>query len=129
LELTPPFSLQVSRIADRNVVAVKGEVDLASAPQLDKALGKFKKHEVFVDLRKTEFMDSAGLRVLLSHQARLKEQGGKMNLLLSEGPVMRLMEVAGVRDTFSILPSLDSSPLASDGPETDVEAGPPSQME
>jgi hypothetical protein len=31
-----------------------------------------------------------------------------MNLLLSEGPVMRLIEVAGVRDTFSILPSLNS---------------------
>jgi anti-anti-sigma factor len=108
LELTPPFSLEVSRIGDHNVVAVKGEVDLASAPELDKALGKFKKQEVFVDLRKTEFMDSAGLRVLLSHQARIREQGGKMNLLLSEGPVMRLIEVAGVRDTFSILPSLDA---------------------
>jgi anti-anti-sigma factor len=108
LELTPPFSLQVSRIGDHNVVAVKGEVDLASAPELDKALGKFKKQEVFVDLRKTEFMDSAGLRVLLSNQTRIQEQGGKLNLVVAEGPVMRLIEVAGVRDTFSIVPSLDS---------------------
>jgi anti-anti-sigma factor len=108
LELRPPFSLQVSRIGARDVIAVKGDVDLASAPELDNALGKFRKQEVFVDLRKTEFMDSAGLRVLLSNQTRIQEQGGKLNLVVAEGPVMRLIEVAGVRDTFSIVPSLDS---------------------
>jgi anti-anti-sigma factor len=53
-------------------------------------------------------MDSAGLRVLLSNQTRIQEQGGKLNLVVAEGPVMRLIEVAGVRDTFSIVPSLDS---------------------
>jgi anti-anti-sigma factor len=53
-------------------------------------------------------MDSAGLRVLLSNQARIDEHGGKLNLVLGEGPVMRLLELAGVRDTFSIRPTLDS---------------------
>lgn len=108
MELTPPFSLHVSRIGSHDVVVVKGEVDLASAPELDEALGKFKNREVFVDLRKTDFMDSAGLRVLLSNQARIDEHGGKLNLVLGEGPVMRLLELAGVRDTFSIRPTLDS---------------------
>jgi anti-sigma B factor antagonist len=108
VELNPPFSIETSRIASHDVIVVKGEVDLASAPELDKALAKFKRQEVFVDLRKTEFMDSAGLRVLLAQQARISEQGGSLRLLLGEGPVMRLLELAGVRDTFSIRPTIDS---------------------
>jgi anti-sigma B factor antagonist len=108
MEITPPFSLETSRIGSHDVVVVKGEVDLASAPQLDRALSKFKAREVFVDLRKVDFMDSAGLRVLLAHQTRTAEHGGQLRLLLSEGPVMRLLELAGVRDNFSIRPSIDS---------------------
>lgn len=108
MELTPPFSLETTRIGSHNVVVVKGEVDLASAPEVDKALAKFKSQEVFVDLRKVEFMDSAGLRVLLAHQTRMGEKGGTMRLLLADGPVLRLLELAGVRDTFSIRPTIDS---------------------
>ncbi|HEU4916951.1 MAG TPA: STAS domain-containing protein [Acidimicrobiia bacterium] len=108
MELTPPFSLETSRIGAHDVIVIKGEVDLASAPRLDNALSKFKRHEVFVDLRKTEFMDSAGLRVLIAHNARIGEQGGTLRLLLGEGPVLRLLELAGVRDSFSIRPTIDS---------------------
>jgi anti-anti-sigma factor len=109
VELTPPFSLETARIGSHDVIVVKGEVDLSSSPELDDALSKFSKREIYVDLRKTEFMDSAGLRVLLSQQARLEGRGGKMILVLGEGPVMRLLEVAGVRDTFTIRPTLDSN--------------------
>jgi anti-anti-sigma factor len=108
LELTPPFSLEASRIGSNRVVVVKGEVDLASAPVLDSALAKYKSQEVFVDLRNVEFMDSAGLRVLLIHQTRIQDQGGALRLVVTEGPVMRLLELAGVRDNFSIRPTIDS---------------------
>jgi anti-sigma B factor antagonist len=108
MELTPPFSLEAGRIGSHRVVVVRGEVDLASAPELDKTLGKFEGKEVFVDLRKVEFMDSAGLRVLLTHQARIQEHGGKLRLVVTEGPVMRLLELAGIRDSFSIQPTINS---------------------
>jgi anti-sigma B factor antagonist len=108
MELTPPFSLEASRIGSHRVIVVRGEVDLASAPELDTTLAKFKGQEVFVDLRKVEFMDSAGLRVLLTQQARIQEQGGNLRLVVTEGPVMRLLELAGVRDSFSIRPTINS---------------------
>lgn len=108
MELTPPFSLETSRIGPHRVIVVTGEVDLASAPELDTALAKFKGQEVFVDLRKVEFMDSAGLRVLLAHQGRINEQGGTLKLVVTEGPVMRLLELAGVRDRFPIGPTINS---------------------
>jgi anti-anti-sigma factor len=111
MELTPPFSLETTRIGSHHVVVVKGEVDLATAPELDSALSKTKSKEVFVDLRKVEFMDSAGLRVLLAHQVKTEQQGGTLRLLLAGGPVMRLLELAGVRGNFSIRPTIDSPDL------------------
>jgi anti-sigma B factor antagonist len=108
VELTPPFHLETTRIGSHDIIVIKGEVDLASAPRLDKALSKFKRQEVFVDLRKTEFMDSAGLRVLIAQNARIEKQGGTLRLLLGEGPVLRLLELTGVRDNFSIRPTIDS---------------------
>ncbi len=76
VELGPEFNLETSRIGGHNVVVVKGEIDMATAPTLEKALAKFSKKEVFLDLRKTEFMDSAGLKVLITQRSRLEESGG-----------------------------------------------------
>ena len=90
------------------MVVVKGEIDISTAPTLEKALKKFSKKEVFLDLRKTEFMDSAGLKVLITQRSRLEEAGGVLRLVVGEGPVMRLLELAGVREAFSIRPTIGS---------------------
>ena len=108
VELGPEFSLETTRIGTNRVVVVKGEIDLASAPTVDKALGKFSGKEVFLDLRKTDFMDSAGLKVLITQRSRIEESGGALRLVVGEGPVMRLLELAGVREAFSIRPTIDS---------------------
>ena len=108
VELGPEFSLEATRIGSNEVVVVKGEIDLASAPTVDKALSKYSKKEVFLDLRKTEFMDSAGLKVLITQRVRIEESGGVLRLVVGEGPVMRLLELAGVREAFSIRPTIDS---------------------
>jgi anti-anti-sigma factor len=108
VDLGPEFSLEATRIGTNEVVIVKGEIDLGSAPMVDKALGKFSGKEVFLDLRKTEFMDSAGLKVLITQRTRIEESGGVMRLVVGEGPVMRLLELAGVREAFSIRPTIDS---------------------
>jgi len=108
VELGPEFSLETTRIGKNQVVVVKGEIDLASAPTVDKALGKFSGKEVFLDLRKTDFMDSAGLKVLITQRSRIEETGGALRLVVGEGPVMRLLELAGVREAFSIRPTIDS---------------------
>ena len=80
VELGPEFDLKTSRIGGHDVVVVKGEIDMATAPTLDKALSKFSKKEVFLDLRKTDFMDSAGLKVLITQRSRIEESGGVMRL-------------------------------------------------
>jgi anti-sigma B factor antagonist len=105
--LGPQLVLETTRIGPHDVIVVSGEIDLASAPRVESAIDSFSGQPVVLDLRKVEFMDSAGLKVLLNQRARLEESGGTLRLVVGEGAVVRLLELTGVTDAFSITSTID----------------------
>lgn len=105
--LGPQLVLETTRIGSHDVIVVSGEIDLASAPKVESAIEGFSGQPVVLDLRKVEFMDSAGLKVLLNQRARLEESGGTLRLVVGEGAVVRLLELTGVTDAFSITSTID----------------------
>lgn len=105
--LGPQLVLETTRIGSYDVIVVSGEIDLASAPKVESAIEGFSGQPVVLDLRKVEFMDSAGLKVLLNQRARLEESGGNLRLVVGEGAVVRLLELTGVTDAFSITSTID----------------------
>jgi anti-sigma B factor antagonist len=97
-------SFQVeSRLIDtgERMVTALGEIDLATAPELAKAL-KACRGNVVVDLRKVPFMDSTGLRVLLIEQNRLVDAGGALRLLVGGDQMKKLFAITGLAETFQI---------------------------
>jgi len=54
-----------------------------------------------------EFMDSAGLKVLLHQRSRIQESGGDLRLVVGNGAVGRLLELTGVTEAFSISDSIE----------------------
>jgi anti-sigma B factor antagonist len=105
--LGPQLLLETTRIGSHDVIVAAGEIDLASAPRVESAIEQFAGQEVVLDLRGVEFMDSAGLKVLLSQRSRLEDSGGALRLVLSEGAVMRLLELTNVSDAFLIGQTID----------------------
>lgn len=103
----PQLDLETTRIGPHDVIVVTGEVDLASAPRVESAIAGFSGQEVVLDLRGVEFMDSAGLKVLLNQRSRLDDSGGTLRLVLGEGAVMRLLELTSVSDAFLISQTID----------------------
>jgi anti-sigma B factor antagonist len=103
----PQLDLETTRIGPHDVIVVTGEIDLASAPRVEAAIADFSGQEVVLDLRGVEFMDSAGLKVLLSQRSRLDDSGGTLRLVLGEGAVMRLLELTSVSDAFLISQTID----------------------
>jgi anti-sigma B factor antagonist len=84
-------------------VVVSGEVDAATAPLLEQALGEAAQAAaelLVVDTGAVTFMDAAGLRVLLA--ALDATPGRRMRLRLDpiSRPVLRVLEAAGVTDRF-----------------------------
>ncbi|MEX1279441.1 MAG: STAS domain-containing protein [Acidimicrobiia bacterium] len=96
-----------------HLVAASGEIDIASAPSLDGALdAAIDAHAgpVAVDLRSVSFMDSSGLRSLLTARRRLAEDGRPLGLVCGPGPVRRVLEVAGVLDRLPVVDEPDELP-------------------
>jgi anti-sigma B factor antagonist len=105
--LGPQLLLETTRIGSHDVIVAAGEIDLASAPRVESAIEQFAGQEVVLDLRGVEFMDSAGLKVLLSQRSRLEDSGGALRLVLGEGAVMRLLELTNVSNAFLIGQTID----------------------
>jgi anti-anti-sigma factor len=94
------------------VIRAEGEIDIASAPLLDGAVEAAivqGADHIAVDLQPTTFMDSTGLRSLISAHRRL-DDGGRLVVVPGSGPVRRLLEVAGVESTLDIMESTDDLP-------------------
>ena len=90
---------------DRTVLAVAGEVDLASAPVLQAAVtGALEggAAELLIDLSDTEFMDSAGLHLLMETQREAGRLRRRLAIVCPPGAVRRLFDIAGVAGTLPV---------------------------
>jgi anti-anti-sigma factor len=94
------FSISISDRNGRTVVAVRGELDLATAPELEQALLERLDagQAVVLDLRDLEFMDSSGLAVLVTAHGRAADGGPKFAIVRpAEGSeVAKILEIAGI---------------------------------
>jgi anti-sigma B factor antagonist len=86
--------------AGERVVRVHGELDIATAGDLERALLRPRDpgEQVVLDLAGLRFMDSTGLRVLL--RARTEAKAGRWELFVRNVPanVQRLFSLSGVQD-------------------------------
>ena len=101
------FSISISDRDGRAVVVIRGELDLATAPDLEAAIhGPLDDgQDVVVDLRELDFMDSTGLRVLVAAHARVEgtEQRFLIVRPLPGAAIERILAVAGVEQVLDVV--------------------------
>ena len=98
------------------VVAVAGEIDVATAPELERALhdaGVAKR--VVLDLSECAFIDSSGLRTLLGARSAAATAGGSLVLVVSDPGIMRVFEVTGLGDLLEIHATLAGAVSSPEG--------------
>lgn len=87
------------------VLAVKGEVDLYTSPQLkDKVTEMIEQGQsrLVIDLADVGFMDSSGLGVLVTALKRARERDGSLALVCPEGSVHKVLTITGLDRVFPI---------------------------
>jgi len=87
-------------------VAVVGEADLSTAPELEAALiGAIDggARLVLVDLARTTFIDSTTLGVLMGGVKRLAERNGEMAIVCRDANIRKIFEITLLDQTFAIL--------------------------
>lgn len=89
-----------------SVIAVRGELDLASSPELEQQLNRVSGTEtglLVIDLRELEFMDSTGLSIIVGTHQRLAEEGCPVSLVRGTQQVQRLLDLTGVADRLRLV--------------------------
>ena len=103
------LAVHESDVEGVRLLEVFGELDLASAPRLCSALDAARIHRVrrvVVDLMGVDFCDSTGLRALLGASTELRVSGGRLAIAcLPGGPVARLFELVGARESLQVCES------------------------
>ena len=110
--------LSTSQVGDLAVVTVSGEVDLDTASQLgDHALEAVRDvaPHVVLDLTGVSFMDSTGLKVLLSIQRRAELAGGSFTVVGPSRSVRKILALTGLDQTFAIYETVDEASSARSG--------------
>jgi anti-anti-sigma factor len=101
----PDLVLTTERADRRAILTVRGELDAYSAPGLEDQVSRLLSQdvdEVVLDLAETSFLDSSGLRAILTAQRRLTENDGQLTLRAPSEPVTRLLEITGLTDHFTV---------------------------
>jgi anti-sigma B factor antagonist len=101
-----PFAHIRTRLkSDVTIIAVSGELDLASADRLDKAIRDAEESAtgwIVIDLDGLSFMDSTCLGVLLQARRRASENGNRLRFIPSRHEqVTRLLSLTDTTDLFS----------------------------
>ena len=103
------FSASMDRRGDAIIVRLEGEVDIATeseaAAQLDAAMDGA--GTLIADLRGLRFLDSTGVRVLLSADLRSRERGIRFGVVRGEGMVARLLDVTQLQQRFPVVDDPD----------------------
>jgi anti-sigma B factor antagonist len=123
-----PVRLVLSRTAgpELTVLELEGELDVLTAGRLGVELDREVRHgggDLIVDLRQADFIDSAGLHILMNAHRRLARRSRRLAVVCKPGPVRRAFELAKLTETLGVIPSVrdywrrqqarDSAPIES----------------
>ncbi len=106
------FFIRDRRITDWTVVAIGGELDVATAPALRSHLSDLianGRTRLVLDLAQLRFLDASGLGILVSTLGRLREHGGSLRLVNVHPRIRRLLGIVRLTDA---LPEYASVTLA-----------------
>ena len=106
------LTVHTEQRGDVVVVSVAGELDMATAPQLQDQitdlLDKGRSRLVF-DLAEVSFCDSTGLSVFVRAKNSCDEAGGVVRLAAPQRGVLRILEVSGLVEVLHTYPTVEQA--------------------
>lgn len=80
--------------------AIRGDIDLATAPDLAAAMAAIRDSygRLVLDLSELDFIDSAGVRVLVQGEKHLADQGVKLDLARVPRQAEKVFQLLGMKD-------------------------------
>src|SRR4051795_11872462 len=95
---------------DLTVLSLTGELDISSAGRVEKEIARAEERQpgaLILDLSALEFMDSTGLRIVVSADARARERGGRFAVVRGPDAVQRIFRITRLDERLEILDSAE----------------------
>ena len=111
--MSPEFAItEHPSEGDRHVLAVRGEIDLFTAPELKQVLAESIENgrvRIVIDLTETTFLDSTALGVLIGAVKRLRSRDGALALVNTDENISKTFEITGLDQIFAIVGTRDDA--------------------
>jgi anti-sigma B factor antagonist len=104
---TTPEDFRVHITPDREQVIVRavGEVDLSTANEIEGPVVELLNsgfEQVILDLREVTFMDSSGIRVLISGHQHAEVRGARLSIIVGTSRIRQTLELSGAIDYLEV---------------------------
>jgi anti-anti-sigma factor len=105
------FSCTARHAEGRVIITVAGDVDLAAHERFQAEVEQWLPASggMVIDCSGVTFLDSMGLRVLVQARQRAADEEYEFALAAPSQPVLRVLELAGVKSLFPIVASSTGS--------------------
>jgi anti-anti-sigma factor len=107
----PSLDLTTEQHPGQTRVVLVGELDIANAEGLEKALAAVEHNlsgTLVLDLRRLEFIDSTGLRALIAADERARSAGRRLTVVRAQNAVARLLEVTQLDQRLEVVDDPDA---------------------
>ncbi len=95
------FEVRSARDGDAHVIAPIGELDIATAPEVQQELERVEATDarsIVLDLSGLTFISTIGIQIVLEAEARSRANGSRLTLLQGPTAVHRAFEISGLLD-------------------------------
>jgi anti-sigma B factor antagonist len=98
------LAIDVEREEEATLLVLRGELDMLTASQLRECLVEVidEGTRVVIDMEALDFLDSAGLGILVGGLKRARTHGGELELVCSSSAVLKPIEITGLDRVFTI---------------------------
>jgi anti-anti-sigma factor len=107
-----PLEVTAEEHPGQTRIVLTGELDIASTQQFERQLEAAEAQDaddaLVVDLRGVEFVDSTGLRALISADERVRSRGRRMIVVRGPGAVERLLTITQLDQRLELVDDPDS---------------------
>jgi anti-anti-sigma factor len=110
---TLELNIRAHRQQDRHRLELTGELDLASAAELEGMVAQACANgasEIVLDLSRLRFIDSSGLKAILSASSLCATNACELYLTRAQEPVQRLFEITRLTDRLKFRESSPPEP-------------------
>lgn len=110
-----PFQIREDELApDGREIHVEGELDLASADQLQEALDRAAEgcSGIVIGLEGCEFIDSTGIAVIVRGRRTMEAGGGRLAAHGASGGVLRILEMTGLMNNGLVFETAEQARAA-----------------